>query len=461
MSSFTITSESQLPYTASTAGMIIYIGNSFTITNASNFITINASNVTINGQYNTITVSGVTDYFGFVQNGTGSLSSNLNVVIKNLTVNSSSSTLIAGGGWICQTQFCYASVLYCSSNGSISTNGGGIFGQACYSCSAVNCFSSGTISTNGGGIYGSYCVNCNASQCYSIGTIGDYAGGIFGFGNNQTTEINQNTLPTQPNTTISSSTATACYSTGGIGTNAGGIYGYYAYKSNAINCYTLGNGTTSSGGIFGVNFSSLSDTPTCSASYCYTIGTTLSGDGIYAYTGTNNSTNTECYCKSELNGIWKDCNAKCYLRNYDCVWIDISICSKHQPFLLKSFNRSLYTCPYQKIKCKYATSSAGLFGTQYKILTVNGKKNNCNITINSTNGVLTFDKVKKGKYKIKIINGTSTLINNICNNGYYIWSNYNINDFLLKSKYKSCKKKCKKSSSSSSSSSSSKCSYYC
>jgi hypothetical protein len=476
MTTVTITSESQLPSIIYTSGMTILIGASFTITNILNFITIGSSNVTINGQFNTITISAL-NWPGLVQNGTGvSISPYTNITIKNLIINSSS-TLAINAGWICQLGFCNGQILFCSSNGLITSNSGGILGQECYACAATNCFSTGQIGTYAGGIFGSYSVNCNTTQCYSFGSIGNYAGGIFGFGNNyiyngvlyspsdildQSGSQLHNLLYANNYVDVPSySVAIACYSVGSIGQYGGGIFGYFAYMSRACNCYSLGNGSTLSGGIFAPNYYLSSPTPVyypsttlCSTAYCYTIGIALSGNGIFAQTGL---TNTESYSKAELSGIWRDCNAKYYLQSVGCIWIDIDKCSSHIPYLLKSFNRNLYTCPYQKIKCKHATSSAGKFAPSYQILRVNGHKKPCNISINETTGVMSFNKVKKATYKIKIINGLKTNVYNTCISNYYVWTGYNISNFILKSKYKNCKKKksCKSKSSSSSSCSSS------
>ena len=109
----------------------------------------------------------------------------------------------------------------------------------------------------------------------------------------------------------------------------------------------------------------------------------------------------------------------------------------------------------QTIKSKNACSSPGLFGPTYQILWVNGGKIPDGISINSSTGVLNFHKVKRGIYKIKIINGIPSTPSSYCG-GAYTWVAYNISNFYLKSKYK-CekKKKCKSSSSSSSSSCSS------
>jgi hypothetical protein len=487
MTTVTLTNQTQLPLTVLSNTTVI-IGSSFSITDITKFLIVGGSNIIIDGKFNTITIS-VASYPGFVLNNS---ISNTNIIIKNLSiVQSGSGSLALLAGAIGQTNLFNVSAFYCSSNIPINQNGGGIFGSVTTNCNTTNCFSLGSIDQYAGGIFGSYSLNCSATQCYSSGSIGQYAGGIFGFGTNYiwdgsnyapTIIVDQsgNSITNTPNVNnnsmgLSGSTANSCYSSGSIGQYAGGIYGYFAYKSTASNCYSLGSSTSTSllsGGIFAPTYYYdgsiyFPSNPLTTASYCYTIGSLLAGDGIF----TQNALNTEYYCKGELNGIWKDCNAKYYLKGVGCVWIDIS-CSKSQPFLLKSFNRSLYSNPYQKVSCSHDSSSPGLFPPTYKIIRVNNKSSLCSISIDPNSGILSMKKLKKGKYCVKILNGIPTQVNLTYPYSYTIWTSYNISTYYIKSKYTKCKKsskhkkKCKSSSSSSSScsssssSSSSSCSYY-
>lgn len=389
----------------------LLIGNNFTISNPLKYITIYNNNVTIDGQFNTLTVS-TPNYPGLV----GNTGPSVNVTIKNLnivTCGNPSLELGYTGGWVCQSNFTNGTITNCSSNGIISNNGGGIVGPSSTNCTTTYCYSNGSIGSSGGGIYGFGCTGCTANYCYSTGSIGSYGGGIFGSG------------------------CTGCVAT---------------------NTYSVGNGSTLSGGIFG------SGCTGSTANFCYTAGATLSNDGIFA---TYNSTN-KIYCSfSELYNscdkipVWKDKNAKKILRGLGCIWIDINKCSSHVPWLLKTLNKQLYWPNCQKIKCSYATSNNGLVNTNcntWDIIRVNGDKPPHSININSSSGQLVFNKVKKGKYQIKIINGAKVNLpsNYVGFCGYYTYSAYNINNYFLKSKYK-ChkKKKCNKSSSSSSSYSSS------
>ena len=190
----------------------VYITNNLEITTINNmYFTIGSSNITIDGQNNTININSVTNYPGLVQNGKPPTNGFNNIIIKNLGVTSSKSTLSSYGGWVGHaymnnsTNSC--EVINCYSTGTIENfSCGGIFGS--YSRgTATNCYSSGDISgSNASGIFG-YLSDCIATNCYSSGAIsGRTASGIFG--------------------SFSTGTATNCYSSGAIsGRNASGIFG--------------------------------------------------------------------------------------------------------------------------------------------------------------------------------------------------------------------------------------------
>jgi hypothetical protein len=452
MTTITITDENQLssfsPISSSTT---IIIEASFTITNINNYITINGSNITINGQNNTLTVN-VLNYPGLVQN-TSII--NTNIIIKNIIV-VSSNTLASYNGWICQQGFCNGIISFCNSNGVIPTNGGGICGSQIYNCIILNCFSTGQIGQYAGGIIGSYSVNCNVSYSYSYGSIGNYGGGIFGFGTNYTfdgisyspaTPIDQdgnqiNPLSTTNNNLVTQSTVIASYSMGSISSYAGGFFGYFAYTCSTTNCYSLGIGNILSGGIFAPNFYLTSNIiiPTatnCFARNCYTVGSNLSGDGIFAYNNTNITTNTKKCCYNEESNNWIDKHAcKVLLNDLGSVWIDINPKLSNIPWLLISFSNQFYNPNYLETCNKYAVSSYGSLEPIYNIVNVNGCTSPCNITIDASNGQLYFNKVKPGNYKILVINGIKNIFSSNSYN-YYTFTNYNFTNFYLCSKYKS------------------------
>ncbi len=467
----TITLNSELDFTSSPLVILsnttVLIGISFSITNVNNYLQLNGSNITINGQSNTLTIN-VGSYQGFVQNNN---TSNTNIIIQNLSVNSSSNNLANCGGWICQQGFCNGIISFCNSNGLIPENGGGIIGMQSYNCTLSNCFSTGLISTYAGGICGSYTQSCNVSNSYSTGLIGSYAGGIFGFGTNYnfdsityspTSPLDQsgnllNNVLSNPSYSLSTttSTVTACYSIGSIGNYAGGIFGYFAYNCSSSNCYTVGMGSgVLSGGIFAPNFYYSSPiyypaTTNCSASNCYIVGGNLSGNGIFAYSSTNITSNitTNCFVEQfeTCRYSWSDNNAKRVLRNdLGSVWIDINLVSCNIPWLLASFVKQFYNPTNLDICWKCANSNVGTLSPYYSIVNVNNCPAPCNITINNQTGQLYFYKLKRGCYRIKILNGTQLALNfTSCGIPAYTYTNYYFTTYYANSYYDK-KKKCKK-----------------
>jgi hypothetical protein len=413
-----ITSESGLTGTSFYSGYTNFvISNNFTITNPANFMVIQSNNITIDGQMNTLTVTAM-NYPGLVGN-TGSFSAN----IKNLNV------------------------VICGNTGSLSSNSGWICQSGTSNTTVTNCSSNGIIPPFGGGIFGSGSTGCTGYLCYSTGAIGASAGGIFGFD-------------------ASNNITSYCYSTGSIASYAGGIYAQGATGCTVNNSYSVGNGSTYSGGIFGP------DAFSCSATNTYTTGSGLENNGIFSVGGENNVTNysfSESINSCDKVPVWKDKNACKILNGLGCIWTDINKCSSHIPWLLNSFNKMLYSPSCQTSKCKTTTTTNGLISLPcniYEIISVNCKKKvPCKFTINSSTGQMTFKKVKKGRYAIKVINGNKITLPTTGTNisTYYTFSSYNISNYYLHSLYKKkkCKSKCKSSSSSSSSCSSSSSSSSC
>jgi len=77
------------------------------IVDASNYFIASAGNVTIDGQNNSVTINGITNYPGLVQNGTSTTNGFNNIVVQNITIDASSSTLAndPSNGWIAQRYF--------------------------------------------------------------------------------------------------------------------------------------------------------------------------------------------------------------------------------------------------------------------------------------------------------------------------------------------------------------------
>ena len=338
----TVGSPSTLDFTA---GVTINTGASVKLTTDLSFSTVNqyfiigSDSVTFDGSGNKIVINNTPNYPGLIKCAVTAYIA----TIKNLgvTVNtvSSTSVLLAGGGWVVQgysTSGILDSGITCTScysDGVISTtSSGGIFGK--FSSGTANyCYSTGTISGGtSGGIFG-YNLNgtisgntyIKANYCYSIGNISSStAGGIFcgsGIANYcystgtitgagicysaytiGTNNIANYCYSTGKNNSggifRGSGTATNCYSTGEIGINSGGIYAGNASNSTVQFCYSTGTitgGGNGGGGIFSPNSNGNT------INYCYStgaIGTSSNvGGGIMA-AGSGVSGNSINYCYS-------------------------------------------------------------------------------------------------------------------------------------------------------------------
>ena len=233
-----------------------------------------------------ITIDGVTDYPGLIQNGGSGFDGYNNIYIMNLEMRvSGGTTLVADGGWFGQTYFGKGTtasnniILNCCSTGNTGNYGGGIVGRYAGPVKFVSCSSSGVIGTYGGGIVGadspssSGALNCES--CWSSGVVGTYGGGIVG----QTT---------------GAATIVNCFSTGTIGVNAGGISGRMSGGSHAVSqCYSTGAISIRGGGIIA------SDPYVVTVTNCYSLGYIVDGAGgiLGTIPGGNNTikTVTNCY----------------------------------------------------------------------------------------------------------------------------------------------------------------------
>ncbi len=314
------------------------------------------------GTLPTITVDGVTDYPGFVQNGSENTNGHNNIRICNLQVNVANGTLAQDGGWVAKTYFGkHASDNYivdCVSTGNIDNNfSGGIVGS--YAGSGLGaylmvygCMSSGTQRVNGldagaqgaGGIVGGNAAHSNGSvlvqYCQTSGIIGGRdSGGIVGWmwgSNHGTVDVKY------------------CFSTGLMsGINGGGIVGYvlgnnnscsvqYCYTTgnivaegvggiaascqpntgtitlNITNCYTTGNVThVDAGAICGKHYSGL-NTFTRTLQYLYTTGSVNNNIGHYVagVVANTGSVATNVYSEAlNSSSSWSDTNASSVLQN--------------------------------------------------------------------------------------------------------------------------------------------------
>jgi hypothetical protein len=274
--------------------------NCYFICNSSH-IQFGSTSLKDNGTRPIITIDGVTDYPGFINNGSGSNGYNT-VYVFNLDIHATSgSTLSTNAGWIGQEYFSQGAnsnyIVNCRSNGPIIDGGGGIVGTYAGSnngnLTIIGCSSIGEISgAYAGGIVGLYSNNSSTSgsvfcrYCWSEGDItGNEAGGIVGAYAGEYSVIIR-----------------GCYSTGVIsGTGAGGLVG-----SNAINVtflegnYSSGNiSGNGAGGIIGTNSSA--NIIMVSSNGIYSTGTIgSSAGGIFGTT--TGSTPANCYACGTLLG---------------------------------------------------------------------------------------------------------------------------------------------------------------
>jgi hypothetical protein len=244
-----------------------------------------------------ITISGITDYPGLIQNGNSGGNGYGDVYAMNLEIRASGgSTLADGGGWVAQAYFgkgtaaSSAILLNCHSTGDTGAGCGGIVGQYAGPVKCVSCSSSGIIGQAGGGIIGadspSTAGALSCESCWSTGVIGAYGGGIAGQSTGAANFVN-------------------CYSTGNMNQNAGGISGRYSGSSSGhaiSDCYSRGTIGDYGGGIIG------SECGVVGITNCYSVSAIpASGGGILGNQGgnTTNKTVSNCYvvgATSHVNG---------------------------------------------------------------------------------------------------------------------------------------------------------------
>jgi hypothetical protein len=265
-----------------------------------------------------ITIDGVTDYPGLIQNGSlGSNGYNYIYVYNTKVDVSNGSTLAEGGGWIGQSYFGKGAsnnnIVNCSSTGDISVGGGGIVGSYAGSSFGsdlylMGCSSSGAIGRDGGGIVGQaggnnygnvFCRYCWSTGDIGTGDIGGSAGGIYGYGAGE----------------AGAASARICYSEGIIGTGGGGIFGSFAGQAigfaDASLCYSQGDIGIDGGGIFGAN--AAEDGGATEATNCYSSGSWTDGTrGIYGPDKQSGAISTDCY---SANGAWTNSAANAALDN--------------------------------------------------------------------------------------------------------------------------------------------------
>jgi uncharacterized protein YjdB len=264
--------------------VILYIKGDFTFTTNDQHFEISDdpnNDITIEGNGQVITISGVNNYGGLV------ISRSNNTVIQNLGVTSNNSILQLGCGWIGNGILDMAREDFVGFLGTIN-----------------NCYTTGEINYNGGGITGGGAGDfgtCNINNCYSTGSIIDRAGGICGQLSIYTGTCNINN----------------CYSTGRVnGQNSGGIIGANLISSTSPtvliqNCYSTGiisgvdlenTANSRAGGISGSGA-----TTNCTIENCYVSGAITNGNTSY-FVGSS-STCIPQKCSNSTDGLWSDSKA--------------------------------------------------------------------------------------------------------------------------------------------------------
>jgi hypothetical protein len=251
-----------------------------------------------------ITISGITGYPGFIQNGSNVSNGYNNIYLMNLEIRAAGgATLANNGGWLGQSYYGKGTttgsdiVLNCHSTGNTGEYGGGIIGRYAGPLKFTGCSSSGTVGLYGGGIVGSHSPSSgvlHCESCWSSGAIGEYGGGITGIFTGIATIVNcysTGSIGTHSGGIAGSSsggnngtnrfTLSECYSTGAIGEWGGGIIGRSSGEVYVSNCYSLGYVNANASGILG---NLAGNTTNKTVSGCYVTGA-IAGSGGYIMPG--------------------------------------------------------------------------------------------------------------------------------------------------------------------------------
>ncbi len=397
-------SEASFPVTiisTSTSEIIpiyIFFTTDITITSVDQFFIAGSAGIDFYGLRSKITIDNVTNYPGFIQNGTDGANGKARVYAEFIRIQAvNGSTLAEGSGWIGQPYFgkgvTYNYFTDCSVDGPIPANSGGIVGNFAGSdAGEVNftrCYTLGVIGNYSGGICGKTASTTGTiiiAYCYSTGEIGQFAGGILAANSDGLIIIQY------------------CYSSGVIGMSGGGIVGSNAGNFISVtNCYSTGIINASAGGIYGADISLISR-----AIRCYTsgMGINATSGGIYANNSDDNAIGTTNYseCNNGNSGTWTTSHTVGILNGipttglYGDSWCQPTL---ESPYELSSIGISPYTTDistsfYQAIT-QGGTSVPSILpaGYTYSILAATDVSTDTQIpfagkfSINSTTGVIT------------------------------------------------------------------------
>jgi hypothetical protein len=417
----------------------------------SSHIQFGSTSLNDDGTRPVITIDGVSDYPGLIQNadfdGVNYVGYN-NITICNLVVNATNgSTLVAEqGGWLGQQYFGRDAsnnyIINCSSTGPISVDSGGIVGRYAGNgtgaiLTIIGCSSSGDISDNAGGIVGRNAGNVGGSirceSCWSTGSIGLDGGGITGQDTENATIINCYSTGAIVGDgggicgqDCEDSTITGCYSTGSIGSEAGGIVGRSSSGVTISNCYSIGSIASLGGGIIGEGSSD------CTIEHCYTVGAVT--DDLGYIIGDSTEIPPNCFSEdlSGTPGTWSSANANTVLEGLPTPVVGTTWVATvtNEPYELFNMGYTPYTAENviivegdmilnrgvsESITAGASTNAGLVPGRSYTILQIAGG-NSGSITINSTTGVIsTSGSTAPGTYTIYLRNTGS----------------YNITEYIL------------------------------
>ena len=366
------------------------------------YFAVRSDYITIDGNNKKVTFNNVSNYKGLIENATQVFYGYNNINVKNIyTKDAGSSTLVNGGGWICQSNFGKHSlnnkIENCSNECPVNNDNcggicGGMAGVNMGSVSLTNCYNTGIVSgVSAGGICGQQAGinngNVSLNNCYNTGIVsGGSAGGICG----NTAGVNSGSV-----------SLTNCYNTGSIsGSDAGGLCGTLA---------GLNGGT-------------------CSLTNCYTLY------GLLARSIQPGFSSSKCYLAS---GSWSDINANAALVDgvptlgniFGLTWVSVS---PGTPYLLKSYNKEVYSINSVVASESPFISESGLFQSpfKYEMLGVNDNNSisSSDFTIDENSGVITFGStITTGIYKIDVFvyNNSNEI------NGVKLYAGYNFNTLTV------------------------------
>lgn len=347
--------------------IVVYIDSSINIVNATQYFIVLTDYVTIDGSYNTITISGSL-YSGLIQNGSKIYKSFNNITVQNIVYNTIGTCDICGG-WLAQSYY----------GKNINTN------------TFNNCFGNVIVSTGGGGVVGAYsyitCNNCVTNVNLSTGS---YGGGILG---QQSTGILNNCY-------VNLITNTAAFSGGLVGYNSSIV---------ALNCLVnLNTGLSFGANSYFYSGNNTKGTITNSCANYYSLYFGLSSNIL---SSSNTTVNNSYFNQSSY---WNDISVNSSLSNINS-WTDIDLTVLNKPYVLSSFNCPLYNSNTVTItSLPYTTSTASNTFNNFQIISVNNTFLSFypEITINSSNGQITFSSsIVSNTYIIKIYaTNTSTVI---------------------------------------------------